>query len=353
MLLNYTIINPNLTAETAVGDHASLLKGTGSPIENLIEFAGRVCYYSTDKMGHNPTFNQQRIKEGHTDLLEHGYATVCVGETSPFFEYLEGVSKTWTDPRRFCVVEKTAVIKDQYLVTTNLRNWLHLFHVGLDPQMLPRLFDLAPSLFLEYPEGEPLDLDTPYPDVLTPYFLEDEGVADPRMARQRVALLARSNLINQQDGHLAATFLIEGVSRSLTHQLVRHRLSSISQESQRYVDAGKGKWRFVVPPSFQMDYDDQRRFLDVQAVTMAAYEASRRKGYLKEDARYYLTNAVETRLLVTAPLHAWKHFLAQRMDKAAQWEIRCVAGKICKLLVNHGFPGFTGYYTNDYLQKTA
>ncbi|HEY64566.1 MAG TPA: FAD-dependent thymidylate synthase [Caldilineae bacterium] len=132
--------------------------------------------------------------------------------------------------------------------------------------------------------------------------------------------------------HNTATFLIEGVSRAATHQIVRHRLASISQESQRYVSLDKGGWGFVVPPDIARN-PEAKAILDRAWEDLTrAYAELRALGIRKEDARFLLPNATETRMVISMNFAAWRHFCWLRCDKAAQWEVRAVAFEILRHL---------------------
>jgi thymidylate synthase (FAD) len=124
--------------------------------------------------------------------------------------------------------------------------------------------------------------------------------------------------------HVSYTFAIDGVSRALTHQLVRHRLASYNQQSQRYV-AYAEEPSFIVPPSVAEEPDALTRF---DAATDAAFQAYRDlidAGIPAEDARYLLPNAMETKIVVTMNMRELLHFFELRCCKRAQWEIREVA----------------------------
>ncbi len=123
--------------------------------------------------------------------------------------------------------------------------------------------------------------------------------------------------------HASLTFDISGISRACSHQLVRHRLASYSQESQRYVDMAHPE--FVIPPSVA----DNPEAMDVWDRFMGqvaeVYRALRDLGVRKEDARFVLPNAAATRIIVTMNLRELRHFFSVRCEKAAQWEIRELA----------------------------
>lgn len=129
--------------------------------------------------------------------------------------------------------------------------------------------------------------------------------------------------------HASLTFEISGISRSCSHQLVRHRLASYSQESQRYVDMSNPEW--VVPSAIADDPEARavwERFTDQ---VRAAYQALRERRVRKEDARFILPNATATRIVVTMNFRELRHFFRVRCDRAAQWEIRALAKEMLRL----------------------
>lgn len=123
--------------------------------------------------------------------------------------------------------------------------------------------------------------------------------------------------------HASVTFDITGISRACSHQLVRHRLASYSQESQRYVDMSAPE--FVVPPSVTHDPEALAIWDQFAAQVADAYHRLRELGIRKEDARFVLPNATSTRIIVTMNFRSLRHLFSVRCDKAAQWEIRELA----------------------------
>lgn len=124
--------------------------------------------------------------------------------------------------------------------------------------------------------------------------------------------------------HASYTFAIDGVSRALTHQLVRHRLASYNQQSQRYVTYADEP-SFVMPPSVAGDPAAAAAFADATRAAFDAYRALLDAGVPAEDARYLLPNAMETKIVVTMNVRELLHFLELRCCKRAQWEIRQLA----------------------------
>ncbi len=125
--------------------------------------------------------------------------------------------------------------------------------------------------------------------------------------------------------HAHFTFSVEGVSRALTHQLVRHRIASYSQQSQRYVSMDKAE--YVLPPSIQADPESMRLYKRAMDDTWKTYHALASKVD-KEDARYVLPNACHTNITVTMNARELWHFFSLRCCRRAQWEIRMMAWKM-------------------------
>jgi len=134
--------------------------------------------------------------------------------------------------------------------------------------------------------------------------------------------------------HAVATFEFSGISRACSHQVVRHRLASYSQESQRYCDTSE--FIPVIPDSIK-EGKGARCFYEGIMVIKALYKQLRVMGVSKEDARFILPNATPTRMVMTANLREWRHFIKVRADSAAQWEIQAVAKEVLKELYDH-FP---------------
>lgn len=124
--------------------------------------------------------------------------------------------------------------------------------------------------------------------------------------------------------HASFTFLIEGISRVTTHQLVRHRVASYSQRSQRYVRE-EGGFRYVIPPCLKQDTKKVDQFEHLMATIYQLYDAWVEDGVSQEDARYILPNAAETKIAVTMNARELRHFFRYRCCQRAQWEIRALA----------------------------
>ncbi|WBW99695.1 FAD-dependent thymidylate synthase [Oceanirhabdus sp. W0125-5] len=146
--------------------------------------------------------------------------------------------------------------------------------------------------------------------------------------------------------HVSFTFAVEGVSRSLTHQLVRHRIASYSQQSQRYVKL-EG-FEYVVPPAIASDENllkDYNEAMDNINKSYSYLADKLKEKYIQEgldernsekkaieDARYVFPNACETKIVFTMNARTLMNFFRHRCCQRAQWEIRLMADKMLELV---------------------
>lgn len=140
--------------------------------------------------------------------------------------------------------------------------------------------------------------------------------------------------------HGYATFRISDVSRSLTHQLVRHRICSYSQQSQRYVN--EKQFGYVIPPSIRelenklpdgdKDLNGVKDFDNDMKIIQGMYDKWKARGLKNEDARFVLPNACFTEIVMSANFREFRSIFKVRCDKHAQWEIRSLANEILRQL---------------------
>lgn len=167
----------------------------------------------------------------------------------------------------------------------------------------------------------------------------DTGEPIPRTTSLRMALALNHESVAE---HANFTFSIEGISRACSHQLVRHRLASYSQQSQRYVKMDD--FDYVIPESIK---DSDKRIwmtswedwiLMFKAYNSLMYEIQKTyemmidAGIPEEDARYILPNACTTNIVVTMNARELRHFFRLRCCTRAQWEIRELANKMLELV---------------------
>lgn len=124
--------------------------------------------------------------------------------------------------------------------------------------------------------------------------------------------------------HASFTFGVEGISRAASHQLVRHRLASYSQKSQRYVEEGE-PFPFITPPSIAGREEEAVEFNLIMGDLHRLYRRLIGAGVPAEDARYVFPNAAETKIVVTMNARELRHFFNLRLCLRAQWEIRALA----------------------------
>ena len=131
--------------------------------------------------------------------------------------------------------------------------------------------------------------------------------------------------------HVSYAFAVDGVSRALTHQLVRHRLASFNQQSQRYVKFTEGV-ETVKPDTVSRDEEANRIFDEAINAVLEGYQKLLDAGIPAEDARYLLPNAAETKIVITMNIRELLHFFSLRCCNRAQWEIREMAHRMLALV---------------------
>jgi thymidylate synthase (FAD) len=147
--------------------------------------------------------------------------------------------------------------------------------------------------------------------------------------------------------HASVSFYITGISRSCTHELIRHRHFSYSQLSQRYVPENESQ--IVLPPGLEDDDELRRILIEAADASRATYadllsrleakfadqpNAILRRKQARQAARAVLPNATETRIVVTGNYRAWRHFIAVRASEHADVEIRRLAIACLRQLVD-------------------
>ncbi len=178
-----------------------------------------------------------------------------------------------------------------------------------------------------------------------------DGLTDDKVADfvEMLASIGHESVME----HVSFTFGIEGISRACSHQLVRHRIASYSQKSQRYVN--ENGFEFITPPEIESvpeakaffeeemqriteSYDKladiltekhKERFVSEGMDEKAA--ASKARKLANEDARFILPNACETKIVVTMNVRSLFNFFKHRCCNRAQWEIRAVADEMLRL----------------------
>lgn len=181
----------------------------------------------------------------------------------------------------------------------------------------------------------PGSANTPTPETIIEYagrvcYRSENSSQDPqttaRFIQQRIRE-GHESIIE----HASATFEIAGISRAASHQLVRHRIASYSQESQRYVDMSNPEW--VVPEEIATNPEAMVIWEQVLEGVKKAYRQLRKLGIKKEDARFLLPNATATRIIVTMNFRELLHVFRLRISPQAQWEIRAMCVQMLEQLL--------------------
>ena len=132
--------------------------------------------------------------------------------------------------------------------------------------------------------------------------------------------------------HIQVSFAISNVSRACTHQLVRHRLMSFSQKSQRYVQE-KGQFDYIIPPTIEKNPELKQKFEDFMGEISAKYQEFVEAGIPAEDARFVLPNAAASSLVASLNLRELIHLAQLRLCTRAQYEIRTMVKAMCDEIV--------------------
>jgi thymidylate synthase (FAD) len=144
------------------------------------------------------------------------------------------------------------------------------------------------------------------------------GLQDPEKTLSKIVGMGHYSVIE----HASFTFSVEGVSRALTHQLVRHRIASFSQQSQRYVSLEEPT--YVIPETVKADPASFAIYEKTMDQIWKAYNELQKK-IPAEDARYVLPNGCTTNITITMNARELLHFFSLRCCNRAQWEIREMA----------------------------
>ncbi len=163
-----------------------------------------------------------------------------------------------------------------------------------------------------------------YRDITAQELLQGE---ENNLSRKLIAELFRSGHMSTFE-HVSFTFGIDGLSRVASHQLVRHRVASFSQQSQRYVKMSGEEENMIIPPIIQANSEALRIFQNAAKTSQESYKLLVDMGIPKEDARFILPHGYSTRLVMTMNARELHHFFSLRLCRRAQWEIHELARKM-------------------------
>ena len=149
--------------------------------------------------------------------------------------------------------------------------------------------------------------------------LEAELNSRPGYEKDLIAKAIRDKTFDVIE-HAVFMFEIEGISRVCSHQLVRHRLASYDQESQRF--SAVEKEDFVTPHTIENNPEAMKVYQDFIKSSVETFKKLKELQVPKEDARFILPQSIGTKLVFTANARTLLHFFWQRIASQAQWEIR-------------------------------
>lgn len=265
-----------------------------------IEYAGKVCYKSQSNITDSSyeKFITNIVKSGHTSVIEHESFLFMFDDTlyntslKKFFEYNHYANITHE--------------KGYHFISGNIRMWYNM--VGNDKDIENIYLQGLSSVLYEY-----------YPYLFKNYECKINCVYGLEAEKE----------CSELSKHKLYTFEITG-SRSFTHQLVRHRTLSFSQESQRYCNYSGNKFNHSIKFIENVIPDSSTEILkEVEKKYFELIDS----GVKAEDARQILPNCTASTIVVSGTLENWKKFLYLRMDeKHAQKEIVDIANTIAKYL---------------------
>ncbi|MBQ3448268.1 MAG: FAD-dependent thymidylate synthase [Synergistaceae bacterium] len=166
-----------------------------------------------------------------------------------------------------------------------------------------------------------------YRDVTAGELLRGE---EENLSRKLIADLFASGHMSTFE-HVSFTFGVDGLSRVASHQLVRHRMASFSQQSQRYVKMSADPGAVIIPPSVSRNPQALAAFTEAVRKSQEAYAELCALGVPKEDARFILPHGHSTRLVMTMNARELHHFFSLRLCRRAQWEIHELARRMLAL----------------------
>ena len=278
-----------------------------------IELCGRVSYKSEDKIteGSAKKFVNVLITRGHESPLEHSNICIQTQDAS----IIQGAAVEVTDSiyrSNPIYLRIDATGSPNYIISGNVRSWRNFVRCAV----LPTQKQLANKLILS-PKTQTFFFD------FQPYKIQATNGSSDTAEPVEIDILEWAK--GKKHNILTFRFVC---SRAVSHELVRHRLMAITQESQRYVDTSNVS---VIKPTW-MDHEHEFQtslmrtpWTKSAIVSENMYRDMLNAGAQKQQARDVLTNACKTEVVMTGTIPMWEHFFELRCDKAAYPEIRVLA----------------------------
>lgn len=270
----------------------------GVDVLKKIEWVGRTCYKSTDKITDEsaPIFVANLIKRGHEAMLEHG--SFCFMLPMGEWRGLQTIIKNlethgWKSFLRF------TCDNNRPLVSANIRAWREFMKVFYEqmnclPKYMKKFVLDNPVLFPEFQTCN--------------WFGRDEVALTPVGVD---GLKTETEFLTHCD--VTVRWVVD---RGISHEIVRHRPASFAQESTRYCNYGKDKFggqlTFIIPEFFKYGSDGWDTWKNVMEMCEFAYLKMIEMGVTPEKARTVLPNSIKTELIMTANCAEWIHFFELR-----------------------------------------
>ena len=269
----------------------------GKDVLKKIEWIGRTCYKSTDKITDDSAekFVAGLIKRGHEAMVEH--ASFCFELDYGVYRYLKDYIQVLSDNHEFKSFLRFTV-NDRVLMSANVRAWRDLFKHMKENIGIPVFFkDFILENPVLFPEYQNKIFDNLNIGSIRPVYTDD--------------LKTENEFLTHCD--VTVRFVVD---RGVTHEIVRHRPASFAQESTRYCNYAKDKFggeiTFIIPDFFQYGSPEWSLWKTSMTYAECTYMEMMKRGVTPEKARSVLPNSLKTELIMTANCAEWKHFFGLR-----------------------------------------
>lgn len=272
-----------------------------------IEVCGRVCYKSESRITDSSaeTFVKNLIRRGHESVLEHAvFIVVCDNRDARTFNRICNTIEHRDGGR----VLLKSTQRTRNVILGNVRAWRDFMRECVKLNAYPKFLTLFDGVLFE--DVNPL-----------------------QFWKTTAAFIDKSELTpDERDAHFTETVKFV-VDRGISHEIVRHRTASFSQESTRYCNYGGGI-TFIKPPFF----DDAQfvQWLNAVEFVYHTYNLLIAKGANPQEARAVLPNSVKTEIIMTANIECWKHFFDLRTAAGTHPQMKQIAGPLKAEFIERG-----------------
>lgn len=275
-----------------------------------IELCGRVCYKSEDKITDDSAerFIKVLIRRGHESVLEHANIIINVS-VADYVKYVI-IRNSMMDDGKSLFLKSTVADKGDCVISGNVRAW--------------RDFIKCCNFYQKHPS---------FLNLLTGVLFDDINYDDGNRTCSRI--IDKSDLKDgiKKDVHWNETVRFV-VDRGVSHEIVRHRVASFSQESTRYVKYNDNNMTFIKPCFF--DESSFKLWQEAMINAENSYNSLLASGATAQEARSVLPNSTKTELIMTANLDCWKNFFDLRTDVAAHPQMREIAIPLKEAFIKKG-----------------